>query len=240
MSAHILSRSDRMEQTGKESVHISYEQDIQPYHKETARLICKYTAIGSTVVDIGCGVGHTLSILENMRPDLQLVGIDFDYNCLRITDDRVSNVLTYERDLNRLSFDDINIEFDCVVMSHVLEHTLYPTDIICLVMKKIRNKGFFIMAVPNPVRPLVFVRNIFKYHYANRGHVYSWDRSHWTNFIENILKLNAIEYSQDYVPICPNKFRHYIPNVILNKLESFLAKVFPWWSFSNIVVIHKT
>jgi len=47
-------------------------------------------------------------------------------------------------------------------MSHVLEHLLRPADVIVEMMKMLRLNGIMILAVPNPVRPDVFLAAIRK------------------------------------------------------------------------------
>ena len=94
------------------------------------------------------------------------------------------------------------------------------------------------MAVPNPARPSVLIGNIFRKHYVNHGHVVAWDRSHWVNLLERIMKLDVVEYASDTVIICPERIKKRLPS--LKRLEMALAVILPWWSFSNIAVIRKT
>jgi len=94
--------------------------------------------------------------------------------------------------------------------------------------------GILVLAVPNPLRPTVIWRSILRQNYANRGHVCAWDRSHWMNFLENILQLNVLCYSQDYVPVpFLRKFSLFRP------LEELIAQILPWFAYSNIAVIQK-
>ena len=216
------------------NVHIPYDQLIQVYHKEIARLVHKYTIDSSEVLDIGCGVGHTLVEVRRLNPNIQLIAADIDNETLRITNERVK----LEHQLKISTVEDLfeNEErYDVIIMSHVLEHTLRPLDIVKGLNNMLKPDGVAILAVPNPVRLTVFLGNIFKKHYVNRGHVYSWDRSHWINFLENIAGLNVIEYSQDFFPLpLLGRFRIFRP------LEVFFSKLFPWLSFSNIAVIRKS
>ena len=226
--------SDKIEEMyrKRENVHISYTQPLNPCHEKVAELICKYSNDNDKLLDIGCGVGHTLSEVNKRKPSLNLFAADIDDTTLAITKENVpleeSFKITTVEDL----FDQ-GLNFDVIIMSHVLEHTRRPLDVLEGLVEMVKPKGIVILAVPNPVRLQVFVGNIIKKHYVNRGHVYAWDRSHWINFLENIAGLNVIEYSQDFFPLpLRSKLRF-----VIGPIEQFLARVFPWLAFSNIAVI---
>lgn len=229
-----LSPKNQMnEKLSRPNVHISYGQKIRPCHVEIARLVEKYAPDSCRLLEVGCGVGHTLSLIRKKQPDIRIFGADIDENLLKITDKRVALDESLKISTAEELFD-LGLRFDIVIMSHVLEHTFRPLDIVRGIMEMLEPNGVAILAVPNPVRLTVFYGNILKRHYVNRGHVYAWDRSHWINFLENIAGLNVEEYSQDYFPV---------PG--LGKLSAFrpveikMAKVFPWLAFSNIAVVRK-
>lgn len=223
-----------MDQSEEKSVHIPYDQKIQPYHQVIAELVCRYTADNASILDIGCGVGHTLSEIRKKRPDLAITAADIDGKCLDITDDRV----TLEDKMHINEIDDLfvmSLNFDLIIMSHSLEHMPNPVRTVKEVIKMVKPGGFLILAVPNPVRIPVILYNLRRLHYVNRGHVVAWDRSHWMNFLENILGLDVTCYSEDYVPLpFSNRFS------FLRPLERSLIKIIPWFSYSNIAVIRSS
>ncbi len=214
------------------NVHISYDQSLTPCHIRIGELVEKYASETDSVLDIGCGVGHILSEIKKKNPDLKLFAADIDDNTLAITKERVDIDGAYKIDTVENLFE-MNITFDMIIMSHVLEHTRRPVDVVEGLLQMVKPNGIIILAVPNPVRLAVFVGNIFKIHYVNRGHVCTWDRSHWINFLENIAGLNVIYYTQDYFPL-PLRAKL---KILIEPLENLLARVFPWLSFSNIAVI---
>ena len=217
----------------KMNVHIDYHQPMKPHHKVVARLVNRYSHRKPYVIDIGCGVGHTLKLIKELLPSAILVAADTDASCLRITEKRVKleqKILI--KNIEEL-FEKENF-FDTVIMSHVLEHMLRPVDIVISLMRMLKPGGILVLAVPNPVRPRVFLSALMKRHYVNRGHVCAWDRSHWINFLENILSLDVICYSQDFVELPFLRKFH-----IFSRLEEWLSKILPWLSFSNIAVVKK-
>lgn len=218
------------------SVHIPYDQKPQPYHEVVADLVRRHCPQGAVALDIGVGVGHCLALIQAKRPDIKLVGADIDENCLAITGSRVN--LSEKRlikDVEEL-FDGVP-RYDCVIMSHSLEHMLEPARVVREIMKTIRPGGVLILAVPNPVRPNIMATNLLRKKNVNLGHVYAWDRSHWMNFIEVILGLKVIQYAEDYFQL-PFRLSERLP--LLRPLELFLVRFFPWFSMSNIVAIRQT
>jgi len=228
-----ISLVNQMAYDRTKSVHIDYEQTDKPHHKVVATLVAKYCNEDARIIDIGCGLGHTLSYVKELLPNARLVAADIDKNCLKITAERVE--LKQKMLLNDVGdLFDHNDTYDAVIASHVLEHTLRPADTVKGLMRLVRPGGVLVLAVPNPVRPLVFLAALRKRHYVNRGHVCAWDRSHWINFLENIMGLDVICYSQDFIEL--PLLRRWS---IFQLLGEWLARYFPWLSFSNIAVIRK-
>jgi 2-polyprenyl-3-methyl-5-hydroxy-6-metoxy-1,4-benzoquinol methylase len=198
-----------------------------------AKLVEKYADESARLLAIGCGVGYTLSEIRKRKPSIRLFAADIDDNTLAITNNRVK--LEKAIRINKVEdLFDSELTFDIVIMSHVLEHTYRPLDVVKGIIQMLRPNGIAILAVPNPVRLTVLLGNIMKKHYVNRGHVYAWDRSHWMNFLENIGGFDVVQYSQDYFPL---------PLLgglkIIHPVETWLAKMFPWLAFSNIAVIRR-
>lgn len=216
-----------------ENVHLPYEQPIQPYHHVVAELACQFMCQNASVLDIGAGVGHTVSQVRKQRADVSITVVDIDPHCLELIQKRtrINNAVKIEK------FEDLEqipTKYDVIIMSHVLEHLERPVDSVRLAISMLNKGGVLILAVPNLVTPPIILSSLRKHHYVNRGHVYAWDRSHWMNFLENIVKVNVVQYSQDYVPL-----------PLIWKISSFhplllaMARLFPWLAFSNIAVVRE-
>jgi len=230
----MIQRNKKIEEMyrDRENVHISYTQPVNPCHKKVAELVGRYSNENDTVLDIGCGIGHTLSEIKKRKPSLKLYASDIDDNTLAITKKNVPIEESYKINTVEDLFE-TDLMFDVIIMSHVLEHTHRPVDVVEGLVQMVNPNGIIILAVPNPVRLQVFLGNVIKKHYVNRGHVCAWDRSHWMNFLENIASLNVVTYSQDYFPLPLRSKLKFI----VGPIELFLARIFPWLAFSNIAVI---
>lgn len=218
------------------SVHLRYDQPVLPYHHAVAGAAARHLPPGGRVLDVGCGVGHTLALLGRARPDARLHALDGDPRCLAATRDRVDAVTARPGDIEELLADPLPWPVDQVLLSHVLEHSRRPADLVERLVDQLPVTGTLVVAVPNTARPTVTVKSALRRDDVNRGHVYSWDRSHWMNFLERILGLDVVEYVPDHVPIAPERYRRRWPAPI-GRVEAAAARALPWWTFSNIAVV---
>lgn len=205
-----------------------------PYHQQVANLALKYSAPGDTILDIGTGAGSIPYMLNGRGRSIDIA--DAYQECLDTAAGRAE--VREAHLIDEASFDVTrripHRDYAVVTMSHVLEHIANPVQAVRDALTLVRPGGHLILAVPNPVRPVVIIASIFRRRHVNKGHVVAWDRSHWMNFLENILELDVREYSSDFVQILP---RHHIG--FLTRLEVGLAKLLPWLSFSHIAVVAK-
>jgi len=218
------------------SVHLRYDQKVLPYHRAVVGAAARHLPPGGRILDIGCGVGHVLALLEEARPDAALHALDVDEQCLSITRSRVRDLTSRPLDLQVLLDEPLPWPVDQILLSHVLEHSLRPADLLERLVDQLPATGTLVVAVPNTARPTVTVASALRRDYVNRGHAYSWDRSHWMNFLERILGLDVVEYVPDYVPIVPERVRSRWPAPI-GRVEVAAARALPWWTFSNIAVV---
>ena len=219
------------ESGGNKHVNLTLGNRSWPYHRIIASLAIKYSSINARILDIGCGLGHTVSFIAHA--EAREIHVAEAYQaCLDAATEKVPSAKSYLIDEESFNVRDcIPGTFDVVIMSHVLEHMLSPVTALKDAMMLVKPGGVLIVAVPNVARPGVVLSNVFQRHYVNRGHVVSWDMSHWKNFLENIMHLNVVEYVNDYVRIGRYKWK------IFEIAGTLLGKVIPWWCFSNIAVV---
>lgn len=101
----------------------------------------------STVLDIGCGNGHTLLRLAEEYPAAQLTGIDLSREAVLLAEQRVptasllaGDMLELERSLG---------SFDLIVMLGVLEHIESPEPALLRLRHHLRPRGAMYVEVPN-------------------------------------------------------------------------------------------
>ena len=219
------------------NVHIRPDKAYTYYHRVLAGLVLDHTPSGGRVLDLGCGKGHLLALVHELEPSYELTGADAFAECVRETQERVPSARAVQVPEDRIDFSALGGGYDTCVMAHSLEHMLRPADVVAEVLAQLKPKGHLVLAVPNPVRPMVFFSNVRKKHYVNRGHVYAWDRSHWINFLERILGLDVVAYASDEVRLFSERVLRRAG--FLKRVEIGLSRWVPWWSFSNIAVVRK-
>jgi len=146
------------------------------YHKLLQHYYRFLVPPGLRVLELGCGHGD---LLASLNPSLG-VGVDFSNEMIQSASVKHPHLFFILNDAHDIVFKE---RFDIIILSHVLEHFDDPGDIISQIKKV--SKRWIIVACPNPIRFKVLVKHaLFRRNYSNLGHVYSWDRSHLTNFLE--------------------------------------------------------
>jgi len=217
------------------NVHINVgEQRILFKHEIIGKIAAEKICNDGKLLDLGCGLGQTLEVVRKHNQSVSFSIADAYQVCLDMTGERVNIEETFL--IDEESFDLTGIEnnsYDLVMLSHVLEHLRDPIKALSSLMQKVKPGGIAIVVVPNTVRPEVFAFAMLRKHYVNRGHVYSWDRSHWMNFLEKINGLNVESYEPDFIRFPLHTAWPFKP------FSKWLAKVFPFLSNGNIAIIRK-
>ena len=69
-----------------------------------------------SILDIGCG--H--SIISSYNDDISIVGIDIDKNAVAYCNNKYNGTYLEMDAVNNLSLDNLNIDFDCILLSGIL------------------------------------------------------------------------------------------------------------------------
>lgn len=218
------------------NIHLPYDQRVQVHHRVVARLAHRYTPQGR-VLDVGCGLGHTLHQLSLLNPGLEFHGADMDETCLRMTRERVDGVTTISMRQGRFDVESLQSGYDTAISSHVLEHLPNPTEAIQALLSVLNPGGHLILVVPNLVTPAIVLHSTLRRCHVNPGHLHAWDRCHWKNFLENRLGAEVVEYASDEVRIFPARWKKHL--LLLEKVNTAATRLLPWWSFSHIAVLRR-
>ena len=211
-------------------IDLKVKSKVKPYHKVISSYLANRSNI-EIIADVGSGRGEMIQLLLAERSDVEIMALDYDSDCLNLSL-KARATSSFKFDINCLeTFPTLQV--DCLILSHVLEHTDNPIEVLTGLKKMVKPGGIMIVAVPNPTRPTVFIGNLYKNHYVNLGHRFAWDPSHWKNFLENILELEVEEYFSDQVLLFPG----FIGRRLAKLFGYWMAKKMPWLGFSNIAVI---
>jgi len=97
------------------------------------------------ILDIGCGTGTMGECLRRMR-ERYVVGITYSRQEADLASKRISKVEC--GDLNGFDFSTLGV-FDCVIMSHILEHLYSPDDLLEKLKCALASESVIIVALPN-------------------------------------------------------------------------------------------
>lgn len=158
--------------------------------------VSKYVPRGGTILDVGSGRGELLKRFA--EGGYAVHGCDIDATCVALGS-RYGKV--HKLDIEEVTPDKFVDKFDCIVLSHVLEHVEYPLG--SLKRLSSMSKAFVIVSIPNPYYSPFLVESLLKLDvgYVNTGHLYSWDWYHFKTFVEVGCGQKIVEWFYDSVAL---------------------------------------
>jgi SAM-dependent methyltransferase len=134
-----------------------------------ARLIARYVPQGGCVIEIGCGNGKFLSLLHEIRPDIQLAGVD-------IEDAGIAGLPGFTFHHGQL--EDVDIapsSFDAVYCSNLIEHVPDPQRFLNKCREILQPGGVIIGITPDHLSldRYLFGRYWAGYHYPRHTFVFN-------------------------------------------------------------------
>lgn len=99
------------------------------------------------ILDVGCGTGALGKCLRNSR-ERYVVGITYSHLEAELASECLSRVVCAE--LNSFDFSPLG-EFDCVILSHILEHIYSPGELLERLKSVLGPESVIVVALPNVV-----------------------------------------------------------------------------------------
>ena len=154
-----------------------------PY-REMWQAICRLIPKGSRVLEVGCGEGFMLDVVERAGLGAELTGVDFSEPAIAGARARLGDRATLEaRDARELADD--GRTFDLVMMLEVLEHIPQPEQMLPI-LEQLTNR-YLLLSVPwEPFfRGLNFLRGKHLSAFGNDPeHVNHWGRNSFFRFVQ--------------------------------------------------------
>ena len=94
------------------------------------------------VLDLCCGTGDLGRIIKKKFPNIQVFGVDFSRNMLKIASRKNKNIQYFEADATNLNFADEY--FDCVVMGFGLRNIQEPQKALAEIFRILKHDGKFL------------------------------------------------------------------------------------------------
>lgn len=199
------------------------------------RAVSKYVPVGARILDVGSGRGELLKRFSEAGYDAR--GCDMDEECVRLS--------SMYAPVEKLSIEEVTREnlgsgFDCIVLSHVLEHLENPRQTL-LQLSELTD-GVIVVSVPNLHYAPWVVRSLLRMNldYVNEGHLQSWDWAHFKNLVVNGCGKEVLEWFHDSVSVpLPYSVKQSLHNMgALSLIDNrLLPKALPRFSRSVTAVI---
>lgn len=178
--------------------------------------IKNYLREGSSVLDLGCGVGYFSFLLEK-KINANFFGIDISRTEIkagkRYAKKNKLKSKIFVGDAEKLNFKDNSFDFVfCLDVLHHFTNTFYKQKIVLgEVYRVLKKKGIFIIFEPNSLSPLQIIRKIF--------------RKEWGSINENPLSLFGLIKQMD-----PNNFL-----LLKKKTIKFVPTKWRLWKFEKFL-----
>lgn len=148
------------------------EKEIDPAYVDRAGIILSqlFEARVKNVLEIGCGRGFYLKALKEIRPKMEITGIDLNEEYLQRAKKYINNneIKIIKGDVTKLKFK--KNSFESVIASEVLEHIKRDDVVLKEVERVLKPGGIVMISVPN-------------YNYP-----FWWDPINW--FLERFFRIH--------------------------------------------------
>jgi len=145
------------------------------YQNERRDLIPYIPRQGARIMDIGCGEGAFALMLKRECGYDEAWGIEFDEKAAEVATTRLDRVI--QGDVVKILDDIPNGYFDLICMNDVLEHLVWPEELLKRLLSKLSSNGLIFCSVPN-IRQYRILWNLLQYQdfeYTEQGIL---DRTH--------------------------------------------------------------
>lgn len=115
-----------------------------------------------SVLEIGCGFGHTLSRLQYRYPRARVVGIEKEELAAKIGNN-ITNIICADVEKEPLPFE--KEQFDYIIMADVVNHFEDAKEVLLKIKGYLKPEGKLYITTPNPMRAKTFLA-ILKGKYA--------------------------------------------------------------------------
>jgi hypothetical protein len=130
------------------------------------------------ILDMGCANGGLLKVLNNLGYQ-NVIGVDPSETCIKHIES--CGIKCIKGDIFSQSFQDLSTTFDCIILTHVLEHIYDLNTAIENLSSKLNDNGVLYIEVPDASHYSDFF--IVPYYYIDCEHINHFDKNSLSNLI---------------------------------------------------------
>ncbi len=183
----------------------------------------------ASILDMGCANGGLLNSLKKLGYQ-NIMGIDPSKAC----NNHVKNLGIHciEGDIFSESFRDLSQTFDCIILTHVLEHIYDLSDAIMNLSLKLNKNGVLYIEVPDASRYADYY--MVPYYYIDCEHINHFDFNSLSNLITS---KGFTELETKNIEFKVNETNNYPAVYSIFKKTEFVEKVLEESSISKISIL---
>ncbi len=175
-----------------ESKNVLFQYLVKGYKRKLQELVSSLP--GETILEIGSGEGYILNYIQEVRPDLDMVGSDISHKDILLNSRLHPPVKWFVTKGENLPFQ--KGAFDLILACEVLEHIENPTMVLDE-MKRVA-KSHIIISVPQ--EPVWRILNLLRLKYASDlgntpGHLNHWSVVGIQSLIGSYFEVTRMETS---------------------------------------------
>ena len=142
-----------------------------------------------SLLDVGCGTGNTITLLNDQFPNKKYTGMDLSENMIKVAKKKnISNALFMTGDAENMPFKDN--EFDVIVCKESFHHYPNVEKFFKECYRILKKRGrLIIMDVEPPVEIIRWIYNHFLLHLMNTGDVHVYNIAE----TENLYRSNGFK-----------------------------------------------
>lgn len=154
------------------------------YTRDREEMLKFIPRTSSKILDVGCGSGSFGAILKSQK-DVEVWGVEISEDAAKEAVTRIDRIIIGDIESEELGLP-LNY-FDCIILNDVLEHLLYPWNVLVKFKTYLQNGGYIIASIPNVryypnIRDLIVRKN---WEYKDEGIL---DKTHLRFFTERTIK----------------------------------------------------
>ena len=115
------------------------------YYGTLHTLFKKELPTQARILDVGCAAGHLIGYLQQRESEWHVLGVDMNPHACEVAAAKGRTVIHSD-------FESLNLEdgsFDCIILSHLIEHVLDPAVMLLKARKLLKEGGKLYIETPN-------------------------------------------------------------------------------------------